>query len=209
MPRAGLSHDAVVRLAVEVVDAGGPSGFADLTLAKVAAKAGVAAPSLYKHVGSLADLRREVSVVAVRELTVAAASATVGRAGADALHALADALRAYALDHPGRYAATQIGPDPDDPAAAPLRDAAADSVQVVVAVLRGFGLPDGRVIDAVRAVRAGVHGFVTLELGGGFRMREDVEQSFAVLVEMLVAGVSALAAPDALLDRHTTTGSHS
>ena len=207
MPRAGLSHDAVVRLAVEVVDAGGPSGFADLTLAKVAAKAGVAAPSLYKHVGSLADLRREVSVVAVRELTVAAASATVGRAGADALHALADALRTYALDHPGRYAATQIGPDPDDPAAASLRDAAADSVQVVVAVLRGFGLPDDRVIDAVRAVRAGVHGFVTLELGGGFRMREDVDQSFAVLLDMLVAGVTTLGTPHALLE-HDTSGSH-
>lgn len=194
MPRAGLSHDAVVRLAVEVVDAGGPTGFTDLTLAKVATKAGVAAPSLYKHVGSLADLRRDVAIVAVREVAAAAAAATVGRAGADALQALADAWRTYALDHPGRYAATQIGPDPDDPAAAPLRDAAADSIQVVIAVLRGFGLPDARVIDAVRAVRAGVHGFVALELGGGFRMREDVDQSFAVLVEMLVAGVTALAA---------------
>jgi AcrR family transcriptional regulator len=207
VPRAGLSHDAVVRLAVEVVDAGGPGGFADLTLAKVAAKAGVAAPSLYKHVGSLADLRRAVAVTAVREVTVAGASATVGRAGADALQALANAWRTYALDHPGRYAATQIGPDPDDPAAAPLRDAAADSVQVVVAVLRGFGLPDDRVIDAVRAVRASVHGFVTLELGGGFRMREDVDQSFAVLLEMLVAGVGALAAPAAQLDNEPS-GSH-
>jgi AcrR family transcriptional regulator len=192
MPRAGLSPDAVVRLAIEVVDAGGPSGFADLTLAKVAAKAGVAPPSLYKHVGSLADLRREVTVVAVRELTAAATAATVGRAGPDALRSLADAWRAYALDHPGRYVATQIGPDPDDPADALLREMAAESVQVVIAVLRGFGLPDDRMIDAVRAVRAGVHGFVTLELGGGFRMREDVGQSFAVLLDMLVAGIAAL-----------------
>jgi hypothetical protein len=120
----------------------------------------------------------------------------VGRAGPDALQALANAWRAYALDHPGRYAATQIGPDPDDPADAALRDVAAESVQVVIAVLRGFGLPDGRVIDAVRAVRAGVHGFVMLEVGGGFRMREDVDQSFAVLLEMLVAGVAALAPSD-------------
>lgn len=196
MPRAGLSPDAVVRLAVEVVDDGGTTGFADLTLAKVAAKAGVAAPSLYKHVGSLADLRREVTLIAVGELTAAGTSVTVGRAGADALRALAAAWRGYALKHPGRYAATQIGPDPDAPADAALRDAAAESVQVVVAVLRGFGLPDARLIDAVRAVRAGVHGFVTLELGGGFRMREDVDQSFTVLLDMLVAGVAALAPPD-------------
>lgn len=207
MPRAGLSPDAVVRLAVEVVDAGGTSGFADLTLAKVAAKAGVAAPSLYKHVGSLADLRREVTLIAVGELTAAGTSVTVGRAGADALRALATAWRTYALDHPGRYAATQIGPDPDAPADAALRDAAAESVQVVVAVLRGFGLPDARLIDAVRAVRAGVHGFVTLELGGGFRMREDVDQSFTVLLDMLVAGVTALA-PSDTPQSDTTTGSH-
>ena len=208
MPRAGLSPDAVVRLAVEVVDAGGPSGFADLTLAKVAAKAGVAAPSLYKHVGSLADLRREVTLIAVGELTAASTSVTVGRAGADALRALATAWRGYALKHPGRYAATQIGPDPDAPADAALREAAAESVQVVVAVLRGFGLPDAHLIDAVRAVRAGVHGFVTLELGGGFRMREDVDQSFTVLLDMLVAGVAALARSDTP-QSVTTAGSHS
>ncbi|MBE9940881.1 TetR family transcriptional regulator, partial [Cellulosimicrobium cellulans] len=57
MARVGLSHDAVVRIALDLVDAGGPTGFADLTLAKVAAQAGVATPSLYKHVGSLAALR--------------------------------------------------------------------------------------------------------------------------------------------------------
>jgi AcrR family transcriptional regulator len=193
MPRAGLSPDAVVRIAVEVVDAGGPSGFADLSLAKVATKAGVAAPSLYKHVGSLAELRREVTAIAVQELRTAGASATVGRSGADALHALAHAWRTYALEHPARYAATQIGPDPDDPADAGLRQAAAESIRTVVAVLQGFDLPDDRVIDAVRAVRAGIHGFVTLELGGGFRMREDVDQSFTVLLDMLVAGVAALA----------------
>ena len=207
MPRAGLSPDAVVRLALDAVDAGGSSGFADLTLTKVAAKAGVAAPSLYKHVGSLADLRREVTVVAVQELTAAGTSATVGRAGADALHALAEAWRDYARAHPGRYAATQIGADPDDPADARLREVGAESVQTVVSVLRGFGLPDGRVIDAVRAVRAGVHGFVALELGGGFRMREDVDQSFTVLLDMLVAGIAALATSETTLE-HDTAGSH-
>jgi len=208
VPRAGLSPDAVVRLALEVVDDGGPSGFTDLTLAKVAAKAGVAAPSLYKHVGSLADLRREVTLIAVRDLTAAGTAATVGRAGADALRALANAWRTYALAHPGRYAATQIGPDPDDPADARSREVAAESVQVVAAVLHGFGLPDDRMVDAVRAVRAGVHGFVALELGGGFRMREDVAQSFSVLLEMLVAGVGALSTSDvALVDHIPGSGS--
>ncbi|GAB3167586.1 TetR/AcrR family transcriptional regulator [Myceligenerans halotolerans] len=196
MPRAGLSHDAVVRLACDVVDTAGPRGFAELTLAKVAAEAGVAPPSLYKHVGSLAALRREVAVIAVRELTAAGTTSTVGRAGPDALRALGHAWRRYAVAHPGRYAATQIGADPDDPADAPLREAGAESVQAVASVLHGFGLPDDQLVDAIRAVRSSVHGFVVLELGGGFRMREDVDRSFDALLTMLVAGVEALARQD-------------
>lgn len=194
MPRAGLSREAVVRIALDLVDAGGPTGFADLTLAKVAAEAGVATPSLYKHVGSLAALRREVAVLTVQDLTARLVDSTVGRSGPDALRALAHAMRDYAHARPGRYAAVQVAPDPDDPEAAPLAAAAARTVEVIAAALRGFDLPDDRSVDAVRAVRAGVHGFVTLELGGGFRMPQDRDRSFDVLVGMLVAGVAALAA---------------
>ena len=38
----------------------------------------------------------------------------------------------------------------------------------------------------MRAVRAAVHGFVVLELGGGFGMPEDVDASFTFLVEGVV-----------------------
>ncbi|MFC7877867.1 TetR/AcrR family transcriptional regulator [Isoptericola sp. NPDC057391] len=195
MPRAGLSRDAVVRIALEQVDAGGPTGLADLTLAKVAASAGVATPSLYKHVGSLAALRREVALVALDELTTASAAATVGRTGPDALRALAHAWRGYALAHPGRYAAVQLAPDPDAPEDAEHRASAARVVALAGAVLRGFGLPTDRTVDAVRVVRAGVHGFVALELGGGFRLPEDLDRSFDALVDTLVAGVTALGRP--------------
>ncbi len=195
MPRAGLSPEAVVRIAVDLVDAGGTTGFADLTLARVAAAAGVATPSLYKHVGSLAALRREVAVLAARDLRAALVDATLGRSGPEALRALAHGIRAYAHAQPGRYAAVQVAADPADPADAELAAAGAEVVGLMVAVLRGFALPDDRAVDAVRAVRAGVHGFVTLELGGGFRLPQDLDRSFAVLVDLLVAGVADLAAP--------------
>lgn len=193
MARAGLSTEVVVRIAVDLVDAGGPTGFADLTLAKVAAEAGVATPSLYKHVGSLAALRREVAVLAVRDLTESVVRASLGRSGPEAVRALAHAMRDYAHAHPGRYAAVQVAADPADPADAELAAAGAEVVGVMAAVLRGFDLPEDRAVDAVRAVRAGVHGYVTLELGGGFRLPQDLDRSFDVLVGMLVAGVEALA----------------
>lgn len=190
MPRAGLSRDAVVDLAVELVDA---EGLGALTLAAVAGRAGVAVPSLYKHVPSLAALRSAVALVGIRELARRSAAATIGRSGEEALRALGHELRAFARSHPGLYAAAQIAPDPDAEGGLELVQAATDAVAVIAAVLRGFELPDDRTVDAIRSTRAALHGFVALEAGGGFGMPDDVDRSFEAMLDMLVAGVRSLA----------------
>ncbi len=192
MPRAGLTRAAVVAAAVEAVDAGGATGLTDLTLASIASTAGVAVPSLYKHVSSLADLRREVSVVAMNSLTAAITDATTGRAGPDAVRAMAHAIREFALAHPGRYNAAQVAPELADPADAEVVAAAALTVAVPAAVLRGFDLPEDRIIDVIRVLRAAIHGFVSLEVGGGFRMPQDLDRSFDLLVEIAIAGVQSV-----------------
>ena len=193
MARPGLSRGAVTSAALELVDDGGYLGFGGLTLAAVAARTGVAVPSLYKHVGSLADLRRSVALAAVTDLTAACSKAAVGRSGPEALFALAAAVRSYARAHPGRYAATQVAADLEDPAESALASAGAETVAVISGVLRGFGLPPERTVDAIRAVRSAVHGFVQLEVSGGFGMPDDVDKSFAVMVGMLEAGLKELA----------------
>ena len=91
----------------------------------------------------------------------------------------------------------QVAPDPDDPADAALSAAAGRSVQVVAAVLRGFDLPEDRTVDAVRSVRASLHGFVALELGGGYRLPDDLDRSFDLHVRALLAGLASLARPPA------------
>ena len=208
MPRAGLSRAAVVDLAVAVVDEGGARGFDTLSLAAVASRAGVAVPSLYKHIGSLADLRREVAVVAVGELTDALTAALTpvdvadirehaAAPAQDAVARLGLTLRAYAHAHPGRYAATQVAPHPDSPDDEPLRRAAARTVEVVAAALgRSTGGEGGRrdgslLIHTVRTVRSAVHGFIVLELGGGFGLPENLDASFEHLLATLSGGLRA------------------
>lgn len=185
MPRAGLSHDVVVRAAADVAD---ETSWEQLSLAAVAARFGVKLPSLYKHISGLDGLRRDVAVLATRELGEALSAAAVGRAGDAALRALADAYRAFGHAHPGRYAGTVRAPAADD--AEHL--AAADSVlRVVLAVLAGYGLRGDDAIDATRALRAGLHGFVTLEAGGGFGLPQDVDRSFRRMVDGLDATMTA------------------
>jgi len=189
VPRAGLNRQAVVDAALAVVDAGGPTGFADLTLSAVASRVGVAVPSLYKHVGGLPDLRRGVSLASITGLTAALTGATAGQRGTDAVRAMAAAVRAFAHRTPGRYAATQVATWALDPELTELRDAGAGAVEVIAASLRELGLPEERTVDAVRAVRAGLHGFIRLELDGGFGMPDDVDASFDYLVTSLTSGL--------------------
>jgi len=189
MPRAGLDAEGVVAAAAELADA---EGLQELSLARLAQRLGVRSPSLYAHVGGLADLRTRLGVRGARELTAALQAAAAGRARSDALHAVADAYRAYAHAHPGAYAAMQrapgTGPDATDGEHA---TAAAELVGVFVAVLRGYELRDDDAIHGVRMVRAALHGFVSLEREGGFAMPIELQESYRRLVRMLDRGLGS------------------
>lgn len=192
MPRAGLDRSAVVDLALAVVDDGGPAGFADLTLSAVAARAGVAVPSLYKHVPGLPALRREVALVCIEQVGDALRAARADHDGADLLPAMARAMRSFARRWPGRYGAVQGAAWVHDPDAQAVREASVRVVAELVDAVAALGVPVDRRIDAVRAVRASVHGFVVLELDGGFGMPDDVDASFEFLVAGLVGGLERL-----------------
>lgn len=181
MPRAGLNPDLVARTAADVADA---HGWHELTLSAVATRLGVRQPSLYKHVASLAALRRAVSLLAVTELGERLTLAVAGRAGADALTPLAGAYRDYAHEHPGRYAASVIAPTADDDEHIQVSQAI---LVTLAAVLRGYGINDDAdhedALHEIRALRALLHGFVALESSGGFALALDLDESFHRLVE--------------------------
>ena len=182
MPRAGLSTDGVVDVALAVVDEQGPGA---LSLAAVAARAGVAAPSLYKHVASLAELRSRVAARVLAEMTEVATTAVLGLSGDAAIAALMMRLRAYWAEHPARYQA--VPPDPmHEPA---LVEPATRFIEVFLAVLRGYGLHDAAAIHATRRLRVIVHGFVSIESSGGFGMAEDPAETYEQLIQMYLASL--------------------
>ena len=185
MTRAGLTPGRVVAEAGALAD---ERGIGALSLAPLAERLGVRVPSLYKHVGGLDDLHRRLALVALGELAGLLGAATVGRSGLDALRACATAWRAYAQEHPGRYAAIQRAPDRAD---AELAAAGARLTDLVFAVLRGYGLDEDGTVHATRAVRSALHGFITLEAEGGFGLSQDVEVSYDRLVTLLDAGLGS------------------
>jgi AcrR family transcriptional regulator len=184
MPRAGLDSEAVVSAAAELADQAGLDG---VTLAGLASRLGIRPPSLYAHVDGLADLRARLGARGARELAATVQAAAGGRAGRDALAAVASTYRDYARAHPGTYAAMQRAPDqPGDGAAA-----GRELVEVLLAVLSAYRLRGDDAMHAVRGIRAALHGFVSLEREGGFRLPLSLDQSYDRLVEVLDRGLRA------------------
>ncbi|MBG6053980.1 AcrR family transcriptional regulator [Salinibacterium sp. CAN_S4] len=161
MARAGLTPARIIAAAAELADA---TGFDSVSMSAVARHFDVKDASLYAHVRSLQELRSGVAVLSLAELADQVGAALAGRAGRDALLAFANAYRSYAMDHPGRYASTQMTLEPD----VAEKSAARRHAEMTRAILRGYALSEPDETDAVRLLHATFHGYVLLERSGGF-----------------------------------------
>ncbi|MET9414231.1 WHG domain-containing protein [Streptomyces klenkii] len=183
MVRAGLTAERVTIAGAELAD---DVGLDQVTMSQVARRLGVKDASLYTHVRSLEDLRGRIALLAADEKTIRIAEATAGRAGKDALIAFANAWREYAHEHPGRYMATQT-PIQIDPALAAEAPGPRRAVELTYGMLRGYGLAEPDLTDAVRLLRSTFHGFVALEAAGGFAHERSPQQSWIRALDALHA----------------------
>lgn len=183
--RHGLTVADVVDAASAIADR---DGLTAVTPSAVASALGVRTPSLYAHVDGAAGLRHALARRAHEGLAAALGEAAAGDAPpVDRLAAICRAYRAFALEHPGLYQALLPTPRPDeDPALAAL---AAEIVGTVAAPLADLGVPAERHVDLVRALRSMLHGFVDLELHGGFGLADPVDRSFDAAVALVLAAV--------------------
>ncbi|MCX4525991.1 MULTISPECIES: TetR/AcrR family transcriptional regulator [unclassified Streptomyces] len=178
-PRAGLTAERVTRAAADLAD---EVGFDSITVSALARSFGVKDASLYSHVKNVQDLRTRVAVLATVEMTDRIGPAVAGRSGKDALSGFAHAYREFALEHPGRYAATQMRLDPEVVAASP---ALLRCVELTYGMLRGYGLDEPDLTDAVRLLRSTFHGYSSLEAAGGFGHARDTSASWARVIDAL------------------------
>ncbi|MFT4084873.1 MAG: TetR-like C-terminal domain-containing protein [Nocardioides sp.] len=183
--RAGLSTERVVALAAELAD---EAGAESVTVSRLARHCGVRPASLYAHLDGAADLHARLTALALDELADRAAADLAGRSGTDALAALAGSYRAYAREHPGRYAAARRRLDPDVASAELAIRAGRRHTELTRATLRGYDLPEPAQTHAVRLLGSLVHGFTDLEATGAFEHSEPAgEESWQALLVALDA----------------------
>ena len=179
MARVGLTPERLTQAGAELAD---EVGFDKVTLSALAGRFDVKVASLYSHVKSSHDLKTKIALLALEELADRGAAALAGRAGKDALTAFANVYRDYAGEHPGRYAATQLRLGPESAAAS----AGGRHAQMMRAILRGYALTAPDQTHAVRLLGSVFHGYVSLELGGGFsHSAPDTQESWSRVLDAL------------------------
>lgn len=183
--RSRLDRDAVLAAAEEVL---AEVGWADLTMAAVAARLGIRVPSLYHHLAGLDDLRSGLQVRAMATLSAELRTAAMGRSGVAGLVALARVQRGYALAHRESYLGATT--EPLDRAA--YFAAATPGLEAFLAVI-GLPLHDPAAIPAAVSCFSAFHGPIALECAGYFDdsvAPETVFESVATAVAREVCGES-------------------
>jgi AcrR family transcriptional regulator len=179
--RAGLDRKKIVQAAAALAD---EDGLNTLSMAALASRLGVRAPTLYHYFDGLNGLKSALSIAALEDLSARLGRAVMGKAGDEAVLSLAHSLRSFAHEHPGLYDAVQRAPDDTDPA---WQAAGQETVEIMVRALSAYELTQDDALHAVRMLRSIVHGFVSLELHGGFGLPLDVDETFRRLLAALLA----------------------
>jgi AcrR family transcriptional regulator len=180
--RKHLDLQQVIQTAVALAD---EHGFEAVTLASVADKLGIRIPSLYNYVSGLPGLRREMTLWGVQQLNELVRRAAIGKAGEDAILSIAIAYRSFAHAHPGIYPTTLRAAPAED---TELVAVAQELLDVLLAVMQPYGFDSDDTLHAIRALRSVLHGFVDLEIAGGFGLALDRDESFRQLLQTLIEG---------------------
>ncbi|MFN2140967.1 MAG: TetR/AcrR family transcriptional regulator [Candidatus Promineifilaceae bacterium] len=180
--RRQLTKDRVLETAVDLAEASG--GVDELTLTALAAELDVRVPSLYNHIDGLDGLHEDLALLAGRRLLAEILQASFGKTGAEALRAMAQAYRDFALRNPAIYPLTTVAPEPEQ---VELTALAQEWLQLLLLTVASLGLMGDEALHAIRAFRSMLHGFVSLESEGGFKMGLDRDESFDYLVSGFIS----------------------
>ena len=165
----------IVAAARAILETEGPDA---LTMRSVAARLGIRAPSLYKHVADKEELEALLIAEALRgmgeALRAAMAELPPRAARRRVLHAIAGGYRAWALAHPHLYRLATEGELP--------RDRLPDGLEVWTSepLVRAAGSQ-----DRARATWAFAHGMTILELDGRFPPDADLDRAWAAGIDAL------------------------
>jgi AcrR family transcriptional regulator len=175
---AKTSDREIVDAAQRIVAEHGPHA---LSMQGVADEVGVRAPSLYKRFPS-----RDALLDALAERAIAELAARISKAGraltrADLLRAMAKSYRDFAKRNPQLYRLLYMRREESAELVAARARAVAPLLEALSTLV---ARPEER-LPAARMLTAFLHGFVSMEIDGAFKLGGDVSQAFEYALDKL------------------------
>ena len=177
------TDEEVVAAARKLVHRHGRDGF---SMRDVAAAVGVRAPSLYGRFADREALLAAVELALWRELAAALARAAIPARPAAVLTEMARAYRRFAKTNPREYALMH------DPRAKRSAAGTRARAAAVAPAMPAFVALAGEVgaLRAARVLTPFLHGFVSMELAGAFRLGAGIDEAFEHGVATILAGLA-------------------
>lgn len=177
-----LTKEKVVHKAAELANELGDVH--QLKLKELAAALQIKVPSLYNHIEGTNGLIYALRVHALITMDENLRDAMSGKIGEEALWAAAQSYRAFAHANPGIYQLII----PAGESGSEVERLGWNTISLFLLILGSFGLEGDEALHVLRGFRSLLHGFVALELAGGFGLDLDLDQSFHRLFKAYISG---------------------
>ena len=180
-----LTKEKVVQKAAELANEIGDVH--QLKLKDLAASLNIKVPSLYNHVKGADGLIEALRIHALTLLDGNLRDAMAGKIGSEALMSAAESYRSFAHTNPGIYQLIIQAGEPGSE----VERIGRNTLSLLLLILGSFGLAGDEALHVVRGFRSLLHGFISLELAGGFGLDLDLDQSFERLIKDYINGLKA------------------
>ena len=186
MARVGLDQNMIVVRAAQMAN---EIGLENITLKLVAKEFGVQTPSLYNHIKSLEDLKKQLMIYGWKQMEKKIIHAVCGVSGYDAMREICYAFYDYAIANPGVFNAmlwyNKFQNEENN-------EATDDLFQVIFKVMESMRISQEKANHLIRTFRSFLEGFALLVNNGAFGNPISIKESFDLSVEVLLAGVKTL-----------------
>ncbi|MDR3295722.1 MAG: TetR/AcrR family transcriptional regulator [Clostridiales Family XIII bacterium] len=181
MKKRTLTKESVLAAAVRIVE---EKGLSALSMQELAGALGILPSSLYNHVSGLDEAQKYIVQFALESLIAAIREQVLGYAGDDALLKVAFGFREFAVARPELYKAICLC------TAVPAykqKEEDQELVRVLHRILGHYSLDEAQKSHFARAFRSSMHGFISLELSGGFKSTASLDESYMLMVKQIIS----------------------
>lgn len=186
MARAGLDKNLIIEKAAELAN---EVGLENITLKLIADTFGIQTPSLYNHIKSLDDIKKQMMLFGWKQMENEILLSVVGVSGYDALRVMCYAFYEYATNNPGVFNAMLWYNKYQDEEA---QDATKQLFEVLFKIMGTLNISDEKINHFIRTFRGFLEGYALLVNNGAFGNPISVRESFELSVEVILNGIKTL-----------------